>query len=209
LHIYAARLALLLGLVEDPDAAEIQPDTLAAAITIADWFGHEAERIYAVMSADRDDAELVDVAEFVRRKGGRISVRGMTRLWRKFRDDKDGAEEILQRLVRAGWGEWSTSTTKKGGRPKTEFVLNCVDETSKNVGNWEVTSTSREASASIQTGGEPAGPALSTEGNVDVTPKNTGNPNVTSTQSVTEKSWPEGTPRPEVNPDTGLEEMEL
>jgi hypothetical protein len=190
LHIYAARLALLHHLVERPDEPEVGAEAFTAAIALAEWFAHEAERLYAVMAADRDDTELIEVAEFVHRKGGRLSVRDLTHSWRRYRDDRDGAEQVLQRLVETGWGRWDTKTTSKGGRPKTEFILSDVTETSKTPEKSEVSVTPQ---------------------NLPVTesPRNTEKSEVSVTRSGSEKSWPEDAPRPVLNSETGMEELAL
>ncbi|MDY3561967.1 DUF3987 domain-containing protein [Gemmata sp. JC673] len=130
LEEYAARLALVVHFVRwaahDPKLANaeiVDAESMAAGITLAGWFKHEARRVYALLSeseADRDRRRLV---EWVERRGGRTTAREAQQGCRWL--SKAGtAEAALEELVKLGRGSWlPPQTTEKGGRPKRVFTL--------------------------------------------------------------------------------------
>ena len=48
LEAAAARLALILALAREPKAQEVDFASMAAGILLAEWFAHEAERVYGM-----------------------------------------------------------------------------------------------------------------------------------------------------------------
>jgi hypothetical protein len=86
---YAARLALIhhvITTVSETAPSPVSDLSMAAGIALAEWFGCEAERVYAVLSESEGDAELVS---FIRSKGGRIRLRDI-QLWKPHRYPNDG-----------------------------------------------------------------------------------------------------------------------
>ena len=90
LEAYAARFALIFQLCSwaagEQDASDQAVDEAAmqSAIVLADWFGNEALRVYAVLAeseADQDDRELIDL---IRRKGGEVTPRELMRCSRRY-----------------------------------------------------------------------------------------------------------------------------
>ncbi len=103
----AARLALVVHLAEWAAGGNVDPDridqsSVEAGIGLADWFGQEAQRVYALLGeteGDREDRELV---AWIERKGGRATVR----------DIRGGSGDSAGRWRRSKrrWPGWS-----KGG----------------------------------------------------------------------------------------------
>jgi hypothetical protein len=170
---YAARFALLFWLIRraagDPtlsDTLAVDAKSMAAGIELARWFADEAARVYATFGGCQDSPgarygrEERRLISWIRRQGGRVTARDLTRGPRRFRGD-DGAKRAdgaLDALVHAGVGTWEhVAGTVEGGRPTRVFVLSDAghettvfqaattgdgDETPKNGGNGAVSSPS-------------------------------------------------------------------
>jgi hypothetical protein len=130
LEEYAARLALVVHFTRwaANDANLTKPDIVDAAsmnagIVLANWFKHEARRIYAMLDesdADRDERRLVD---WIGRKGGTATPREVQQGCRWLKEP-GAAEAALEKLVKARRGAWrDMPTTAKGGRPARAFGL--------------------------------------------------------------------------------------
>jgi len=130
LEEYAARLALVIHLARwsanDPGLTHtdiLDAESMAAGITLAEWFKHEARRVYALLGesdADRDERRL---AEWIERKGGSVTARE-TQQGCRWLKEPGAAEAALGALEKAGRGTWRpTPTATKGGRPSRVFVL--------------------------------------------------------------------------------------
>ncbi|MBI5758810.1 MAG: DUF3987 domain-containing protein [Planctomycetales bacterium] len=127
---YAARLALVIHCIrwatDDPtlnSADVVDATSIAAGVKLSRWFGREARRVYATLGESDDDREQRQLAEWVVRKGGAVSIPEVQRGHRRFKTSEE-AEAALQGLVDAGFGVWQDVTTSpKGGRPSREFRL--------------------------------------------------------------------------------------
>src|SRR6185436_9952012 len=53
----APRLALIVQLVSDPNSMAVDEVSMAAGITLADWFGHEGRRVYGVLDESDEERE--------------------------------------------------------------------------------------------------------------------------------------------------------
>ena len=116
----AARLALIFGLVNDPSAAEIDAGAMQNGIIVAKWFRSEAERLYALYSESREEAERRKLIELIQRRGGRISARELARGPQQYR--KPGsAEKALEGLISSGVARWDSVETE--GRRQTVCCL--------------------------------------------------------------------------------------
>lgn len=126
---YAARLALVIHLVrrewfdlslESPDA--IDEASISAGVILSRWFAGEAERLYGLFGETDDQREQRELIEWIRRKGGTVTVRDLARS-RRFAG-RDHAEAEIAKLVSAGLGSWRfIPPGEQGGRPTSEFVL--------------------------------------------------------------------------------------
>ncbi|TWT67755.1 hypothetical protein Pla123a_43140 [Posidoniimonas polymericola] len=132
LEEYAARLALVVHLIrwaagdlpEDGSSDNtVDAASMAAGIALVAWFKREARRVYRQLSESDDDRRLRQLAEWIERKGGKVTAREVQQGRRDCPTAAD-AEAVLEELVAAGWGAWSVSApTAKGGRPSRIFVL--------------------------------------------------------------------------------------
>ncbi len=127
---YAARIALVIHMVRaaanDPtlvDADAVDEISMAAGITLARWFGYEAQRIYATFSESDDERRRRKLIELIQRKGENITVRELQQLNRRFKT-ADAADKALCELVKDGYGQWiHPEKSPKGGRSKRVFQL--------------------------------------------------------------------------------------
>ena len=72
---YAARFALIGQLTRQPQSEITTGDTMAAACELALWFGNEATRDYAALAETPQQREQRDLIEFIKRRGGVVTVR--------------------------------------------------------------------------------------------------------------------------------------
>ena len=165
LEQYAARLALVIHFVRwaanDPTLTNegmIDATSLRAGVTIARWFCHEAERVYALLGECVEDEEDRKTIELIGRKGNRITVRELQQASRRFPTADDG-ERALDRLVASGIGYWEEvqPTEKSGairGRPTREFVLAASANVYENPADGSASDDSVDVDASKEITGE-------------------------------------------------------
>ena len=126
LEAYTARFALIFQLCRDPDAEAIDERSVAAGITLSEWFGSEARRVYGTFAEDDEAREQRELIEWIRRRGGKVSVRELQQGRRECRSSDD-AEALLNGLVQGEHGTWQpVPTTKQGGRPSRIFQLSTL-----------------------------------------------------------------------------------
>ena len=82
---YAARLALVVHCVrqamgDDPTVDPWRCDevSMAAGIALAEWFGGEAKRVYAVLSESRQGRDRRRLVDLIQAKRGRVTVRSLS-----------------------------------------------------------------------------------------------------------------------------------
>src|SRR4029079_6737512 len=84
--------------------------SMSAGTTLANWFKHEARRVYALLDeseTERDQRRLVD---WIGRKGGTVTAREVQQGGRWLKEP--GAEETaVEELVKAGRGTWQDVPT--------------------------------------------------------------------------------------------------
>ncbi len=129
----AARLALVLHCVRqianDPrnppllDPNAIDQHSMKAAIRLAQWFAHEARRLFAVLQETESHTQQRQLVELIQRRGGVVSVRE----WQRVRNHSSAAaaEAELELIVENGSARWEPSEPGgRGGRPSKRLVLN-------------------------------------------------------------------------------------
>jgi len=119
----AARLALVGQLASDADATTISGNVMRAACNLAEWYGHEAVRIYSELSETEPVRERRELVEFMKRRGGRVTVREAMQYYRPLRNNRDEAERQLNGLVKDGLAKSSESKPAKGGWSTAIFEL--------------------------------------------------------------------------------------
>lgn len=128
LEEYAARLALIIHVCrhasgENVTERDIDEVTMAAGIELTRWFCRETRRVYAVLEQNEAERACHELAEWIRRKGGDVSVPEVQGGHRRFHT-ADETESALQKLADAGLGSWKDKpSTSLGGRPSRRFVL--------------------------------------------------------------------------------------
>lgn len=160
---YAARLALVVHLTRWAagdaslrDASRVDEASIAAGVVLARWFGEEARRVYAVLSESDDDRETRRLFEWIKHKGGTVTVRDLTHGLRAYRGDPDAAERALSSLAESGIGRWEADAHgPKGGRPARRFRL---------VSTVTVTETPTNAGKDVGSGDGDTGDALTNAG---------------------------------------------
>lgn len=123
---YAARLALVLQLCEDPAAEQVSADWVTRGCTLAAWLAEETQRVHARMGEDpatRAAHELVELIEG--EYAGEIASRELAHRKRRYRE-RGAAEKALGQLVGRGWGRWAWLNTN--GRPSRVFRLGTAAE---------------------------------------------------------------------------------
>lgn len=130
LEEYAARLALVLHFVRwaahDPKlgtAGFVDAESMNGGITLANWFKHEARRVYGILDESEAERNQRRLVEWIERRGGSASPRDVQQgcRWLKSKGD---ADEALEGLAKAGLGHWNaTGSSAGGGRPSRILVL--------------------------------------------------------------------------------------
>ena len=123
LEAYAARFALIFTLCRNPDAADIDSQSMADGVTLTRWFCNETKRVYAMLAESPAESRENALVSLIRDKfGGRITPRDLSRSSRKYQPS-EVAEAALEELIASGYGKWEVTTAESACKPKTEFVL--------------------------------------------------------------------------------------
>jgi hypothetical protein len=125
---YAARLALVVHCIRQASGEAVDPwrcddNSMAAGIALAEWFGHEAKRVYGVLCESTEDRDRRRLVELVQAKGGQATVRELSRSSRLYASAAQW-EAALNRVAEAGLGRWhNPKPGAAGGHPARVFML--------------------------------------------------------------------------------------
>ena len=128
LEAYSARLALLVHYIrwaaDDPTLVSgdvVDEQSLSAGITLSQWFGHEARRVYAMLDESEDEQIRRRHVELIENAGGSVTVRD----WHQKRSHKFSrdAEAELVDLQNHGYGQLEFAKKPGPGRPSKRFTL--------------------------------------------------------------------------------------
>ena len=119
----AARLALVGQLASDAQARSVSGAVMQSACKLAEWFGHEAARIYSELSETEPVRERRELVQFIQKRGGSVTVRDIMQSFTRLKNDRDGAERELHALVKGGLARTSESKPAKGGWKTVIFQL--------------------------------------------------------------------------------------
>lgn len=142
LEAYTARFALIFQLCSwasnEPYAAdtEIDEQSMQAAISLSDWFGDEAKRVYALFGETNHESDTRGLVDLVRSHGGVTTVRDVMRSSRRWATAHE-AEIDLNTLVRSGLCRTEVQQHPKGGKPTVVYKLTMpltVDNTQQTSG---------------------------------------------------------------------------
>lgn len=140
----AARLAVVGHLAHGFDIVPVGAQVMEAAVELASWFGHEAERIYASFHEPPEVAVSRRLLEFIQRQGGSVSVRDIADKFRPLKNQTEEIEKRLNHFQTSRLGEWQPITvTERGGRPTRKFRLFSAITSCECPGNLEVSEENR------------------------------------------------------------------
>ena len=115
-------LALLIHLA-DGGRGPVPVTALDRAVGWAHYLAAHARRIYGVVPTPESEREA-ELRDWIRDRGGTVTVRELAKGLRRFRANADGAEAALEALVKAEAGEWVlVPPGPRGGRATREFRL--------------------------------------------------------------------------------------
>jgi hypothetical protein len=129
----AARLGLVIHLVRQAAGDDVEPwvcdrDSMAAGVTLAEWFCAETARVYAVLGESSTTTGKRRLADWIAQHGGNVAVRDVAAGCRWLRKPGE-AERALEALVENGTGRWESPPTNGTGRPPgRRFVLVSPDD---------------------------------------------------------------------------------
>ena len=109
-------LALIIHLArhasgENVDERKVDEASMDAGIKLTRWFCRETRRVYAVLDQSETERGYYELADWIRRKGGNVSVPDVQGGHRRFRT-ADETEAALNELVASGLATGSTSTRR-------------------------------------------------------------------------------------------------
>ncbi len=128
---YVPRVALVLHLIRWAagdatlcDPASVDEASIAAGVALVRWFGNETKRVYAILGESDEGRESRRLVDWIRAKGGTVTLRDLTRGPREYRIDPDKAAKALADLVATGiLRRVVDDHDAKGGRPAERFGL--------------------------------------------------------------------------------------
>jgi hypothetical protein len=128
---YASRLALLhhvvsLAAAGVSDLLDVTEASMSAGIELARWFAAEAVRVYATLAETEAERATRRLVEYIRSRGGSVTVRELQRCNSRRWPDAATAEADLAALAAAGLAEWEGPTPgPQGGQPARRLRLLC------------------------------------------------------------------------------------
>jgi HEAT repeat protein len=137
LEAYAARLALLHHVVtrvhtEGDDCEPLDVASVEAGITLARWFGHEAERVYAMFAESAEARTTRQLVDFIHARGGGVTARDVHKSNKAKYPTPEFAEAALNTLAANGVGQWVQATGQRGGRPTRKLQLKTLTPKPRN-----------------------------------------------------------------------------
>lgn len=123
-----ARFALLFHLIREADGDinvgdGIGAEDVVAGSILTEWFAHEIGRVYGMFGCSESEREDSKLIEFIEQNGRQVTPRKVQRGLSRIKT-ADEAKAALDRLVKAGKGEWYyPKPNETGGRPSSIFRL--------------------------------------------------------------------------------------
>jgi hypothetical protein len=101
---------------------QVNLESMAAGIKLAQWSKREARRVYAMIQRLQVNDKQTKLRNWIKDKGGQVKVRQVQQGHREFKTSSE-AEMALDALARDGHGTWEPSATGRPGQPTRRFVL--------------------------------------------------------------------------------------
>lgn len=140
IEAYAARFALIIHTVAGLNQGisrptDVSADAVYAGINLANWFANEARRVYQVLSESEDARHTRCLIEWIRQRGGKVSVRDLHRSNpSKYQTAEDARADLDDLVERKVLKKVPVPPPEHGGRPPADlFVLTelTIDKTDK------------------------------------------------------------------------------
>jgi hypothetical protein len=132
LEEYAARIALVVHFIRwaanDPTLTAgdtVDDASMSAGINLVKWFKGEATRVYAMLGESDTERDNRRLLEWIERKGGTVTAREVQQGCRWLKEPGE-AEAALEKLVKAGRGNWEATPAGHRGQPTRRFRLSMV-----------------------------------------------------------------------------------
>lgn len=124
---YTARFALLHHIVshiyvDSDDRRSVGLKSIEAGITLTRWFANEARRIYQMLTEDDEERDTRRLVEFVRARGGRITVKQLQRSNSRKYPTAESAKAALEALVGANLGRWVQGPIPERGGHRPSYL---------------------------------------------------------------------------------------
>jgi hypothetical protein len=101
---------------------QVNLESMAAGIKLAQWSKREARRVYAMIQRLQVNDKQTKLRNWIKGKGGQVTVRQVQQGHREFKTSSE-AEMALDALVRDGHGTWEPTATGRAGQSTRRFVL--------------------------------------------------------------------------------------
>lgn len=123
---YAARLALVLQLSRwacgETETQNVDQVSMIGAAVLIDYFKKHCKKVYAKLRADPQDQRLMDVIQWIQKRGGEVMARDVARYGVGGVDNVNGAKSLFEQLEKRNVG-----FIKEGKRGSVGFVLSPPD----------------------------------------------------------------------------------
>ena len=111
------RLALVFHLIrcatgEPVQQVQVDRESMQRAIAVANWHKRETDRVYSSLHQSEAERDRMDLIDYIKQKGGTITVRELQRNRRQFKT-ADDADKALTDLVNSHHGFWSSDHSKR------------------------------------------------------------------------------------------------
>jgi DNA polymerase-1 len=126
----AARLALLFHCIkhaglDTTDIGPVEADSLRSGIAVAHWAANQVRRFYQLFGETTEERETRRLYEWIAQRGGKATVRDLTRFYTHKTPTVEAARKALDNLVEAGLATWQQQPPgPQGGRPVDVCVIN-------------------------------------------------------------------------------------
>lgn len=129
LEAYAGRFCLMNAVIDHIQGrakhVQVTQPHVKRSIELVKWFSTEADRVYSFIKSPKKEREFMDVISYIQSKeDGKVNPKTLFFSNKNRYGSVDGAEKILDQLVKRKLGVWEREEAgPKGGRPKRVFKV--------------------------------------------------------------------------------------
>lgn len=133
---YAARLSLIMQMLrwatdESQTNQAIEPESVQAGCWLADYFTSQYQLVYEKLHTKPDDIKSTELLEWIKKKGGKVSVRDVRRFGPNWLRKSSEIVKWLQDLQDRGLGKYCENKPEKGGHTKQWFEMGDENDAAK------------------------------------------------------------------------------